>query len=139
MASFENLENGRVRASVYINGIRDSKTLPTKQKARSWARDRESELSKLESVVDVSKTFGDLFKRYADKISSRKKGAHWEQVRKWERVNFLLFLKSSYPLNDFTRVPARVTFFTVLCGDTHVASRGSSGLALTESNDFLSS
>lgn len=81
MASFENLENGRVRASVYVNGIRDSKTLSNKQKAKSWARDRESELSKQDGTIDCTKTFGDLFKRYADKISSQKEGAHWEQVR----------------------------------------------------------
>jgi len=79
MASFENLKNGRVRASVHVNGIRDSRTLSTLTKAKSWARDRESELSKLDGTIDCTKTFGDLFKRYADEISSQKGGAHWEQ------------------------------------------------------------
>jgi len=60
MASFENLENDRVRASVYVNGIRYSKTLSTKQKARSWARDREPELSKLDGTIDCTKMLGDL-------------------------------------------------------------------------------
>ena len=81
MASFETLKNGRVRASVYASGIRDSKTLPTAKKAKSWAQERESELSKLEAVIDSTRTFKDLFTHYSNKISVKKNGAHWEQIR----------------------------------------------------------
>jgi len=81
MASFETLKKGRIRASVYVNGIRDSKTWPTAKKARSWAQEREIELKKLEAVIDDTRTFKDLFSRYSDEVSSKKDGAHWEKIR----------------------------------------------------------
>lgn len=82
MASFKERKNGCVRASVCINSIRDTKVLPNLQKAKNWAREREVELSKMSSgVKDDSRTFGDLFTRYADEVSPKKGGGHWELVR----------------------------------------------------------
>ncbi len=53
MASYIRLENGKVRVQLHVNGFRESKTLPA-GKAKSWAREREVELSKLSAVVDDS-------------------------------------------------------------------------------------
>jgi len=91
MASFEPLKNGRVRASVAVNGIRKSLTLPNLSKAKSWAREKEVELSGLEGVADSSLTFGDLFEVYSEKVSSTKRGSRWEQIR-------LAMLQKKYPV-----------------------------------------
>lgn len=81
MASFKTLKSGSTRAFVCVNGIRDNKAFKSAKQAKSWARDRESELSKLEAVVDDKRTFGDMFERYAQEVSSKKRGARWETVR----------------------------------------------------------
>lgn len=73
MASFQTMKNGKVRASVCVKGKRDSNTFLNKQKAKSWARDREYELSKQADGIDDSTTLGDLFKRYAEEISPLKR------------------------------------------------------------------
>lgn len=80
MASFRKMKNGKVRVEVCINGHRESKVLPP-SKAKSQAREREVELSKLSAVIDNSRTFADLFRRYAKEISPKKRGCHWEQKR----------------------------------------------------------
>lgn len=95
MASFQTMKNGKVRAYVCINGKRDSNTFPNKQKAKSWARDREYELSKQADGIDDSTTLGDLLKRYAKEISPTKKGGHWEFIRlqKFQRDDDICNLK----------------------------------------------
>ncbi len=90
MASFETLKSGSIRASICVNGIRDKKSFGTLKKAKSWARDRESELSKLEAVTDDTRTFGDMFDRYSKEVSPKKEGAHWEILR-------LNLLKRDFP------------------------------------------
>ncbi len=81
MASFEHLKNGKVRARIKINGIRDSLTLPTLKKAKGWAKEREVELGKHKYLVSDKQTLGDLFAKYSEEISPQKDGAHWEQIR----------------------------------------------------------
>ncbi len=82
MASFQELKSGKVRASICVNGLRDTGVFPTKQKAKSWARDREAALSKVAvGIIDDSRTIKDLFERYADEVSPQKEGAQWEIVR----------------------------------------------------------
>ena len=80
MASFKKLNNGKVRALVKVNGHRATKILPAQQ-AKAWARDKESELSKLCRVEDTTRTFEDLAKRYANEISPKKGGCKWEKNR----------------------------------------------------------
>ena len=81
MASYETLKSGKVRVYIYVNGKRKTATLANKQKARSWAREMEVELSKQTAELAASISVADLFKRYADEISPQKKGGHWEIVR----------------------------------------------------------
>lgn len=101
MATFETLKNGRIRASVFVQGIRESKTWPTTKRAKSWAREREIELSKRGAVLDDSQTFKDLFERYACEVSPSKEGAHWERVRlnmfvtRYERLSSIRLVKAT--------------------------------------------
>lgn len=81
MATFETLKNGRIRASVFVHRMRESKTCSTTKRAKSWARERETELNKRGGVLDETHTFKELFERYAEEVSPTKEGGHWEQVR----------------------------------------------------------
>ena len=81
MASFQKRANGRVRALICVNGIREQKTLPNLKRAQSWARERELEISKFEKLSSDKRTLKDLFQRYADEVSPTKKGCQWELVR----------------------------------------------------------
>lgn len=81
MATFETLKSGKIKAAVCVNKVREKKTFPNITKAKSWANEREAHLRKLDAVVDDSRTVRDLFDRYANEISSNKKGAHWEILR----------------------------------------------------------
>ena len=80
MASFKNLGSGSIRTFVCVSGVRDTQTFKSKQKAKSRARDWESELSKMGSIRDDSCTFGDMFKRYSEEVSPAKKRSHWEII-----------------------------------------------------------
>lgn len=82
MASYDTLKNGRVRVFVCVNGIRDSATLANKQKAKSWAREREYELAQQNpDKIKEEITLGELFEKYACEISPTKKGGRSEIVR----------------------------------------------------------
>lgn len=81
MASFKNLKSGKVRVFVCVNGVRETKIFNTSKQAKSWAREREVELSKLGSLVDDKRTLKDVFERYANEVSPQKEGAHWEILR----------------------------------------------------------
>ena len=81
MAYYETLNSGKVRAHIYVDGKRQSKTFPNKRKAQSWIRESEYKLSKKADGIDDTTTLGDLFKRYAEEISPTKKGGHWEFIR----------------------------------------------------------
>ena len=81
MVSFQKRANGRVRALICVNGIREQKILPNLKRAQSWARERELEISKFEKLSSDKRTLKDLFQRYADEVSPTKKGCQWELVR----------------------------------------------------------
>lgn len=81
MASYETLNNGKVRAFLCVNGKRQTKTFPNKQKARSWVREKEYKLSQPAEVVNGTITVSQLFDRYAKEVSSTKKGEQWEVIR----------------------------------------------------------
>lgn len=88
--------------------------LPTLPQAKSWARDRVSELSKRDGVADGTRIFGDLFNYYLDEITSHEKGARWEQVRfnmllkKFTRLCAIRFTKAK-PESIEDRIKARLT------------------------------
>ncbi|MCO7225070.1 tyrosine-type recombinase/integrase [Pleionea sp. CnH1-48] len=86
MASYETLESGKVRVYLYVQGRRKTATFPNKKKAQSWAREKEAELSKLDEKYRSNVTMAELFTRYAEEVSPKKKGAQWEKVR----LNMLL-------------------------------------------------
>ncbi len=66
---------------MFVNGIRKSKTRPTKAEAKSWAAEIEHQLGKQEAGISVTHTLGEVFTRYAHEVSESKKGAQWEIVR----------------------------------------------------------
>jgi integrase len=68
------------RAFVARQGVRKSKTFPTKQEARDWAA-RQEHLILSNEATAASITLGALFQRYADEVSPGKRGHRWEAVR----------------------------------------------------------
>lgn len=80
MATFEK-RGSAWRAQVKKNGVRRSATFDTKAEATAWAATTEAEIiaGKRGSVPD--KSFGDLLDRYADEVSSTKRGERWERMR----------------------------------------------------------
>jgi len=67
------------RAEVVRNGRRASKSFRTKLEAQAWARAKETEFLSLSKTA--RQTLHDALQRYADTVSTRKKGARWEAVR----------------------------------------------------------
>lgn len=80
MATFRKLPSGRWEAAVSVDGRRKSKTHDTKAKARSWASEIETQFGRGDGVAG-NYTLSDLFKEYADRVSSNKKGSRWEIIR----------------------------------------------------------
>lgn len=80
MATFRKTATGW-RAEVCIAGKRQSKTKPTKTEARAWANDIEHQLRQQGDSISTTHTVTQLFQRYADEISSVKKGVDWELLR----------------------------------------------------------
>jgi hypothetical protein len=80
MATFRKVAGGW-KAEVCVNGIRKSKTRPTKAEAKSWASEIEYQLGKNSDGVSTTHTLKDVFARYATEVSELKKGAQWEIVR----------------------------------------------------------
>lgn len=66
------------RARVYVNGVRDSATFPTKAQAVAWGQAREAELT---GAKLPDKTVGDACKRYAKSVSPTHEGERWELLR----------------------------------------------------------
>lgn len=81
MATYRKQANGNVTVEICVGGIRKSKTFDTKTKAKIWAAEAESLLRKQVEGVSHTHTLGDIFDKYADEVSSKKKGAHWEIIR----------------------------------------------------------
>lgn len=81
MAALRKLPNGKWLAEVYINGIRKSKTHPTKTAANLWAAQTEHELRALGKGVSLTHTLADLWDRYMEEVSPGKGGGDWEITR----------------------------------------------------------
>jgi len=80
MASFRKI-GGVWRVEVYRHGVRRSARRATKALAMAWAVQTEAEIDggKLGTIPD--KTFGALLERYAEEVSTRKRGEKWERDR----------------------------------------------------------
>lgn len=79
------------RAEIYVNGIREAKTFPTKNEALAWSSDRESALRHTaKSGIKAVKTCEEAFEKYINQVSIHKKGARWEEVRLRACANFML-------------------------------------------------
>jgi len=74
------------RVQVYVNGIRKSKTFPSKTEAKMWGQRMEIELA--DSKPDGGYTFGDAVDKYKADVSSKKDGEVWE-VRRLEAMREL--------------------------------------------------
>lgn len=81
MASFKKIK-GEWQAQVAIKGTREAKNFSTKAEAASWAAERETAIRKQqETGIDLTKTVGDAFDRYAAEVSPPKKKPTWEKNR----------------------------------------------------------
>jgi integrase len=72
---------GKWQVQVCIGGVRRSATFGTKRAAASWAASQvlEVEAVRSGSVLDVP--LSDLFDRYANEVSPKKRGVKWEKNR----------------------------------------------------------
>lgn len=81
MATFKKKPRGW-QVQIAIKGTREAKTFSTKAEATSWAAERETEIRKQHVTgIDLSKTVGNAFDRYAAEVSIRKKKPTWERNR----------------------------------------------------------
>ncbi len=69
------------RAEVERKGVRKSQVFPTKGAAALWAAQTETEILKESKAQFPSKTLADAIDRYVADVSSRKRGAHAEELR----------------------------------------------------------
>lgn len=95
MATIEKTPTGwRVR--VRKAGVSKSATFPKKAEAQAWAAEHEHEAVSVKRGGLPKKTVGDLFKRYREEVTPKKRGARWELLRlklleeKWARSDSLL-------------------------------------------------
>ena len=79
MASIKKLKSGMWQAQVRVDGVRASKTKPTKTEVKDWAAAKEHEIKTSVVVKTTSFTFGEAALRYEMEFSRSKGGAEWEQ------------------------------------------------------------
>lgn len=89
MATYRKTATGW-RAEVCVNAKRKSIVKPTKAEARAWAGDMEHQLRVQGDATSTTHTLAQVLVRYADEISSEKKGEQWELVRlnAWKNLPF---------------------------------------------------
>jgi integrase len=80
VAGFEKLKDGKWRANVARQGVRRSKTLPSKRAAQDWAAHQEHLILNAGEVLRVL-PFSDVLERYANEVSPSKRGERWEILR----------------------------------------------------------
>ena len=79
MATLRKVGKG-YRAEVARQGVRKSKTFPTRQEAKDWAARTEYEILNGDKIA-ADMTFGALMDKYARERSPSKHGARWEMIR----------------------------------------------------------
>jgi len=80
MATFRKRGNGW-RVEICRVGVRESATFGSKAEAKGWAIERESDLMRTPWQKVADKTFADAARKYADEVSTGKKGERWEKIR----------------------------------------------------------
>lgn len=73
-------KDGKWRAEVRLKDFYKSGSFNSKQEAQAWALEQEQSYGRHGNSVN-GKTLGDAFRKYADEISPKKKGARWEVLR----------------------------------------------------------
>ncbi|MDD3884570.1 MAG: site-specific integrase [Gallionella sp.] len=67
---------------IFKQGVRTSKSFPTKTAAQLWASQIEAEIvAGKQGTAPPNKTFSDLLDKYATEVSPTKAGHRWEEVR----------------------------------------------------------
>ncbi len=61
-------------------GIRKTATFDSKLEALTWIENEEKRIVSGKSII-AGKTFGDLLDKYAEEVSSTKRGKRWEEIR----------------------------------------------------------
>jgi integrase len=95
--------NGKgYRVQLYVGGVRDSGTFPTRKEAAQWALEREAEL-RGKKLPD--KTLLDAMRRYGREEAPKQGGAHWELLRltAFERLPIASRRVASLTPDDFTQ------------------------------------
>ena len=77
MANYER-RGKAIRARVYVNGQRDSRTFRTKAEAVAWATMREADLV---GKALPEHTLGDALQRYMREVAPKHRGERWEVLR----------------------------------------------------------
>lgn len=80
MAKPRKLKNGWF-IEVQAGGLRRSKMHKTRRAAELWAAQAKAELSALGEGTSLTHTLGDVFARYAEEVSTIKRGERWEAIR----------------------------------------------------------
>lgn len=72
---------GKWRVFVFKLGVRKTKVFKIKAQATAWGAQTETDIIAGKSGAIPDKTFGDLLARYAEEVSTTKRGAKWEITR----------------------------------------------------------
>lgn len=79
MASIKKLKSGLWQAQIFMKGVRDSETKPTKTEVKDWAAAREHEIKTAVVKMPSSVTVAKILERYEIEVSIKKRGVVWEQ------------------------------------------------------------
>lgn len=71
----------KYKAEVCVNKIRESERFANRLDAKRWILKRETELSANPGTIVRGKTTTDVFRRYAEEESPKKRGVRWERIR----------------------------------------------------------
>ncbi|MFQ1700804.1 tyrosine-type recombinase/integrase [Loktanella agnita] len=102
MATFQKLTSGRWQAQVSRAGVRKSKSFVSKREAKDWAGQQEYAI--LNTRPEGERVaLGDAFRRYANEVSSMKRGERWEVIRlaKLRKEPFAEIIMSDLRAADF--------------------------------------
>jgi len=82
MATPKKTPQGTWRVQLEIKGVRDSATYATRREAQEWADRRAIEIrAAAGGKTGEIKTLQDALRKYAEEVSSKRKGAQWEIAR----------------------------------------------------------
>lgn len=102
MATYQKLASGRWQAQVRCSGVRKSKSFQSKREAKEWAGQQEYDILNAQPEGERV-SLGDAFRRYANEVSSKKRGERWEVIRlaKLRKEPFAEIIMSDLRAADF--------------------------------------